>query len=131
LSDSPKSPDTAASNGSPSPDPFELPVVAGADLDALLRDSSVPVVIDFFASWCGPCAWIIPTLRSIGEEHGPRVRILKIDVDEAPDLATRYRVASVPTIVVFKGTEEAGRSVGVEPERVREMVDAAVRVSSG
>ncbi|CAN5695533.1 hypothetical protein BH23GEM11_BH23GEM11_09920 [soil metagenome] len=93
----------------------------------MLRDSAVPVVVDFFAPWCGPCAWIVPTLRTLVEVHGPRVRILKIDVDEAPDLARKYRIASVPTIVLFHGAAEVDRSVGVEPERVREMVDAAVQ----
>ncbi|TVP44995.1 MAG: thioredoxin [Gemmatimonadales bacterium] len=103
----------------------------GGELEGVLRDSDVPVVVDFFATWCGPCAWIVPTLRSLAETHGSRVRILKIDVDEAPDLALNYRIASVPTVILFHRGTEAGRSVGVEPERVQKMVNAAVEGAPG
>jgi len=126
-----RSSDSAAAGGVPNPDPFHLPVVAGGELEGILRDATVPVVVDFFATWCGPCAWIVPTLRSLLEAHGAGVRILKIDVDEAPDLATNYRIASVPTIVMFRGGSEVGRSIGVEPERVRAMVEAEVQDAAG
>jgi thioredoxin 1 len=131
LNDSSRSSDGAATGGSPNPDPFQLPVVAGEELEGILGHCSVPVVVDFFATWCGPCAWIVPTLRSLLEAHGAGVRILKIDVDEAPDLATKYRIASVPTIVIFRGGSEIARSIGVEPERVRAMVEAAVQNPAG
>jgi thioredoxin 1 len=131
LNDSSRSSERGATGGGPNPDPFQLPVIAGHELEGILRNSSVPVVVDFFATWCGPCAWIVPTLRSLLEAHGAGVRILKIDVDEAPDLATKFRIASVPTIVMFRGGSEVGRSIGVEPDRVRTMVEAEVQDAAG
>jgi thioredoxin 1 len=109
-----------------SPDPFELPVVPGDEVRALLGDANVPVLVDFFATWCGPCAWIVPTLRALTEQHGDRIRIVKVDVDEDPGWARELRIGSVPTLVLFEAGVEVERSIGVEPERVRDMADAAV-----
>jgi thioredoxin len=81
--------------------------------------------VDFFATWCGPCAWIVPTLRAVAADYGPRVRVVKVDTDEDARVTTRHRIGSVPTVVLFHGGVEVGRSIGVEPERVRAMVEGA------
>jgi thioredoxin 1 len=110
----------------PNPDPFHLPVVSGGEAERIVATSAEPVLVDFFATWCGPCAWIIPTLRALAEEFGEGIRVLKVDTDESPELTARLRIGSVPTLVLFEGGEETGRSIGVEPEKVRAMVEGAV-----
>jgi len=106
------------------PDPFQLPVAGGGELEDLLRDPSRPVLLDFFASWCGPCAWIVPTLRALAEECGDRLQVVKVDVEAESEVARRFRIGSVPTVVLWSAGEEVGRSVGVEPPVVRGMVEA-------
>ncbi len=107
-----------------SPDPFELPVLPAGELEGQIRDASVPLLVDFFATWCGPCAWIVPTLRALAREHGEALRVVKVDTDEDSEVTTRHAIGSVPTVVLFHRGKEVGRSVGVEPERVRAMVEA-------
>ena len=107
-------------------DPFHLPALDGGEVEGLLEAGTRPVLVDFFATWCGPCAWIVPTLRALREEYGDRVEIVKVDVDEATELATSLRIASVPTVILFEGGVEVERSLGVEPEKVRRMVEGAV-----
>jgi thioredoxin 1 len=107
-------------------DPFHLPELDPGEVEGVLLETEVPLLVDFFATWCGPCAWIIPTLRALSEEYADRVRIVKIDVDQVPDLAQSLRIGSVPTVILFEGGAEFERSIGVEPERVRRMVEEAV-----
>jgi len=107
-------------------DPFHLPALDGGEVEGLLGAGGRPVLVDFFATWCGPCAWIVPTLRALREEYGDRVEIVNVDVDEATELATSLRIASVPTVILFEGGVEVERSLGVEPEKVRRMVEGAV-----
>jgi thioredoxin 1 len=106
----------------PSVGPEGIPVLSTSGFDRVLREAGVPVLVDFFATWCGPCAWIIPTIETLAERYGERLRVVKVDVDEAPGLAERYRIASVPMVLLFEGGVEVGRSVGVEPARVEAMV---------
>lgn len=77
------------------------------------------VVVAFTAEWCAPCAWLDPYLLEARGEG--RVRVLKVDVDRIPELATRYRLGSVPIVLLFRNGVEVERSVGVEPERIRAM----------
>lgn len=106
-------------------DPAEIPVVSGELFEEAVLGSSKPVVVDFFATWCGPCSWIMPTLRTIAGTPEVDVQVVKVDVDEAPELAERFRIGSVPTIVVFRDGAEVDRSVGVEPARVEAMARGA------
>jgi thioredoxin 1 len=106
-------------------DPFHLPTLTGGEVKARLEAGRGPLLVDFFATWCGPCAWIIPTLRALRESHGDRVEIVKVDVDEATEMAAALRIASVPTVILFEDGAEVERSLGVEPERVRQMVEEA------
>ncbi|MEX2531403.1 MAG: thioredoxin [Gemmatimonadota bacterium] len=82
-----------------------------------------PVVVDFHATWCGPCRWLEPVLEELSGEFGDSVTFLKVDVDEAPALAGELRIASVPTVVFFRDGEEVGRSLGLEPARLRVMLE--------
>lgn len=76
------------------------------------------VLVDFFATWCGPCRMLGPTIEEIGEESDGSFAVYKADVDECEDAAMDYGIMSVPTLVVFKNGEEAERLIGVQPKTV-------------
>ena len=75
-------------------------------------DSPIPVVVDFFATWCGPCRMLAPVLESVAEDFEDKVKFVKLDVDEAPDVAKDYSVMSIPTLIIIKNGEEAAKQVG-------------------
>ena len=79
-------------------------------------DADVPVVVDFWAEWCGPCKMIAPSLEEIATEMGDAVKITKLNVDENPELAAQYGVRSIPTLMLFKGGEPASMQVGARPK---------------
>ena len=83
-------------------------------------DSAEPVVVDFWAEWCGPCKMIAPSLEEIATEMGDAVKITKLNVDENPELAAQYGVRSIPTLMLFKGGEPASMQVGARPKSALE-----------
>ena len=76
--------------------------------------SRIPVLLDFWASWCGPCRMMSPVVDDIAESMNTSIKVGKINVDECPDLAAKYNVMSIPTFVVIKNGQETGRTVGVQ-----------------
>jgi len=82
--------------------------------DETVSGSEQPVVVDFWAEWCGPCKAIAPILGELSSELGGRVTIAKVNVDDNPDLAMRYNVMSIPTLLVFDGGEVQKRLVGAK-----------------
>ncbi len=86
------------------------------NFDSVLT-SQVPVLMDFWAPWCGPCRMISPVVEGIAEEMGEKVVVGKINVDEQPELASRFGVMSIPTLAVFKEGRLAGSMVGVRPKQ--------------
>jgi thioredoxin 1 len=82
--------------------------------DEVIAGSDTPVVVDFWAEWCGPCKMIAPILSDIATEQAGKVTIAKLNVDENPDLAMRYNVMSIPTLLVFHNGEVAKRLVGAK-----------------
>jgi thioredoxin len=83
-----------------------------ANFDSIINDTR-PVIIDFHALWCGPCKVQSPILREVASELGERVRVIKIDVDQNPEIAGRYQIQGVPTLMVFKKGEMKYRQAGV------------------
>ena len=83
-----------------------------------------PVLVDFWATWCGPCRMLAPTIAKIAEEQEGVIKVGKIDVDDEPELAAKYGIASIPTLMVFKNGEVVKSSVGVQP---KPMIEAMLK----
>ncbi len=78
--------------------------------------SDKPVIVDFWAEWCGPCHAVAPVLDRIVEEHGGEVKLVKVNIDEEQDLAQRYGVASIPTMILFRDGAPAAAAIGAQPK---------------
>ena len=86
--------------------------VSDADFDTEVLKSNEPVVVDFWAEWCGPCKMIAPALEELAGSMGGKVKIVKLNVDENPATAAKYGIMSIPTLMLFKNGELASRQVG-------------------
>lgn len=78
--------------------------------------SEIPVLVDFWATWCGPCKMLAPTIAKIAEEKSGVIKVCKLDVDEEPEIAAKYGISSIPTLKVFVYGEVVNSSVGVQPK---------------
>ncbi|HZU84044.1 MAG TPA: thioredoxin TrxC [Polyangiaceae bacterium] len=90
-------------------------VRSGTDFDELTRDSPVPVVVDFWAGWCAPCHAVAPALDQIARDRAGRVIVAKVDTEALPDVAARFGVRNIPTMIVFRRGKEAERVSGAMP----------------
>jgi len=93
-----------------------MKLVSAADFESEVLKSETPVVVDFFATWCGPCKLIAPMLDQLAGEFEGTAKIVKLDVDQAKEIAIQYGVKSVPTLVFFKDGEIADKVVGAQPK---------------
>lgn len=84
-----------------------------SSFDDLLASSSVPVLVDFYATWCGPCQMMAPILEQVGANLRDRLQVVKIDTDRYPNLATKYQIEALPTLVLFKDGQPAEKIEGV------------------
>ena len=90
--------------------------VDNANFQAEVLDSTSPVVVDFWAEWCGPCKMIVPSLEEISTEMAGKVKVAKVNIDENPELAAKFGVRSIPTMAMFKGGEVVDMKVGAAPK---------------
>ena len=98
------------------PFPAEPVELTGAGLfDAVITGASVPVVVDFWAVWCGPCHMMAPELDKVAQRQAGRALVVKVDTDANPELSQRYQIRSIPTIAIFHAGREATRAAGVQP----------------
>jgi thioredoxin 1 len=88
----------------------------GRSFDLAVNNSDVPVLVDFYADWCGPCKALAPTLETLAGETEGALSIVKVDIDDNPDLASRFGIQSIPTLVVFKDGEAVGQIAGLVPK---------------
>jgi thioredoxin 1 len=91
-----------------------IEIVSDATFEETVGGAETPVLVDFWAEWCGPCKMIAPTLEEIATEHEGKLRIAKLNVDDNPETAMRYNVMSIPTLLVFQGGEAVKRLVGAK-----------------
>jgi thioredoxin 1 len=90
--------------------------VTESSFEQEVLQSDKPVIVDFWAEWCGPCHAVSPVLDKIAEERGGELRLVKVNIDEEPALAQKYGIVSIPTIVLFKSGEPAAAAIGAQPK---------------
>jgi thioredoxin len=100
--------------------------VAEEDFDRTVLGASVPVLVDFYADWCGPCKMVAPLVDDLARTHAGKLLVAKVDTDHAPGIAQRYGIRSIPTLILFRDGAETGRSIGFEPEKVTNLAEEAV-----
>ena len=101
--------------------------VSDANFEAEVLKATGPVVVDFWAEWCGPCRMIAPVLEEIAGAMGDKVKIVKLNVDESPTIAQKYGIMSIPTLMIFKNGEMAARQIGGGPkQKLEQWINTAV-----
>ncbi len=94
------------------------------NFDEEVLQSDIPVLVDFWAEWCGPCKVVGPTIEALASDYKGKVKVAKLDVDSSPEAARRFGVRSIPTLIVFKDGEAQEAAVGVKPKgQLAELID--------
>ena len=99
--------------------------VTDETFEAEVLKSSKPVIVDYWAEWCGPCRQVSPVLEEIASEHGDKIDVVKLNIDENPAISQRYKIMAIPTMSVFKDGEVVKQIVGAKPKAalLRELAD--------
>jgi len=105
-------------------EPVEIP--SAADFDNLIARASVPIVVDYWAPWCGPCRMVAPELQKVAARRAGRALVVKVNTDALPDLGERFGIRSIPTLAVFADGKEVARTAGARPaEDIERFIDQA------
>ncbi len=91
-------------------------VITKENFEKEVLKSDIPVLVDFWAAWCGPCKMLAPTIEELAKEYEGKAKVGKINIDEQPELASKYGIMSIPTVLVFKEGNVAAQSVGFVPK---------------
>ncbi|MFA4906251.1 MAG: thioredoxin [Candidatus Margulisiibacteriota bacterium] len=86
----------------------------------------LPVLVDFWAPWCGPCQAAAPVLKKIADEYAGKLKVVKVNTDEVPEVPAEYGIMSIPTLILFKGGKEIERVIGFNPGKIEEMIKRGV-----
>ncbi len=92
-------------------------VISSSEFKSKVLDAQGPVLVDFFATWCGPCKMLAPTIDEVANETAGKAAVYKLDIDQSPDIAQSYGVMSVPTLIVFENGQVKNKLVGVQPKQ--------------
>jgi len=99
--------------------------VNGNNFQQEVLESSIPVLVDFWASWCMPCQMLAPTIEKLAEENQGKLKVCKLNTDENQNIAAQYGIQGIPTLIIFKEGKEIGRTVGVMPkEKLQEKLNS-------
>jgi len=100
--------------------------IQDSNFDNIVLQSKTPVLVDFWAEWCGPCRMVAPVVEELAEEYDGKITFAKVDVDQNPQIAGKYGIMSIPTLIIFKGGKPVSNIVGFRPkaELKRSMDDA-------
>jgi len=108
----------------------EVQHVNNGDFERLVLKSSTPAVVDFYADWCGPCRMVKPIIESLSQEYDGRVSFAKVDTDLNQELAARYDILSIPTVMIFRNGQVVDKVVGAVPAQVyRQKIESALRAN--
>ena len=93
-----------------------ISTLSDATFDEAIGSAATPLIVDFWAEWCGPCKMVAPVLEEIAAEHADKITVAKVNIDENPEIARRYQIMSIPTMSVFRSGEVVKSIVGAKPK---------------
>ncbi|MCP4756099.1 MAG: thioredoxin [Proteobacteria bacterium] len=102
-----------------------ITIVSDADFDEKVLNSDQPVLVDFYADWCGPCKMIAPVLEEYSEKYQGKVKIAKIDVDQNVQTASKFGVRSIPTLILFDNGQQKETIIGADPLKIQDVLEQA------